>query len=278
MIGRWRNLLQTLALAFLVVIPVVNFYWRFTFVQGWYQSLGIGDLWIVSPLEGLESILVTRTLYLPLLGGLIVPVLSAALLGRVFCSWICPINTFQELGDRLLRPWQGRIKPRDRWLLPRAVLWYVLAAEIITTLILGTPLWVFLSPPGLVGREIMTFVFFRTLALEGIVVLLVLALNLLTRRFYCRYLCPLGGLLALLGVKKRLAVSLDPGSCTGCRKCDRACPLGLAPSTGEASTLVCWNCGRCVDICSEDGLDFTWRGVQPISAETVDKSPPLTLE
>jgi len=278
MISRWRNFLQTVAMALLVAIPLVNYFWRFTFVQGWYQSLGIGDLWIVSPLEGLESILVTRTLYLPLLGGLIVPVLSAVILGRVFCSWICPINAFQEFGDRLLRPWTGRQKPRDRWLLPRAVLWFVLVAEIMTTLILGTPLWVFLSPPGLVGREIMTFIFFRTLALEGVVVLVVLAMNLITRRFYCRYLCPLGGLLALLGFRKRLAVALDLSSCTSCRKCDRSCPLGLAPSIGESSTLICWNCGRCVDVCSEGGLDFTWKGVQPVPFRPSDGPEPKTLK
>jgi len=261
MIGRWRNTVQTLSLALLVAVPLLNYHWNITFIQGWYQSLGIGRLWIVSPLEGLESILVTRSLYWPLLGALVLPVLSAAILGRVFCSWICPINSLQEIGDFLLRLLQKRQKPRDRWLLPKAVLWYVLTAELLTTLILGTPLWVFLSPPGLVGREIMTYVFFRTLAWEGLVVLAVLALNLVTRRFYCRFLCPLGALLALLGKWKRLAVRLDLSNCTSCRKCDRACPLGLTPSMGESATLVCWNCAECIDSCSEGGLSFTWHGV-----------------
>ena len=255
MINRWRNISQIVAMALLVIIPVVNYYWRFTFIQGWFQSLAIGPLWIVSPLEGLESILVTRSFYLPLLGGLIVPVLAALIFGRVFCSWICPINTLQQWSDKLWRP-------RDRWLLPKAILWYVLVAELVTTLILGSPLWVFLSPPGLVGREIMTFIFFRTLAWEGIVVVVVLLANLLTKRLFCRFLCPLGALLGLMGAKRRWAMVLNSSTCTGCRRCDRVCPLGLQPSMGESSSLVCWNCGQCSDVCHEDGLNFVWSGPQ----------------
>ncbi|PID81967.1 nitrate reductase [bacterium DOLJORAL78_65_58] len=257
MIKGWRHTSQTVSLLLLVAIPLANYHWRFTFLQGWYQSLGIGPVWIVSPLEGLESILVTRAWYPPLLWALAIPVLVAVLLGRVFCSWVCPINTLQEAGDKLLG---RRGRARDRWLLPKAVLWYILVAELVTALILGTPLWVFLSPPGLVGREIMTFIFFRTLAWEGVVVLAVLAANLFTRRFYCRYLCPLGALLALLGGKRRLAMVLDSRSCTRCKRCDRACPIGLRPSLGESSTLTCWNCGRCADVCSEEGLRFHWAG------------------
>lgn len=259
MIGRWRNTIQTGALALLVAIPLLNKYMAVTIIHGWYQSLGIGPLWFASPLEGLESILVTRSLYVPLLLAMLIPVLLAATMGRVFCSWICPINTLQEFSDWIRNLFRGRGRRRDLWVLPRAMLWLVLGAEIITTVILGTPLWVFLSPPGLVGRELMTYVFFNTLAIEGVLILAVLGLNFLTRRFYCRYLCPLGGLLALLGRGRGLTIPKPLSTCTGCRRCDRACPLGLSPSTGEGLSAHCWNCGRCIDACREGSLEFRWR-------------------
>lgn len=264
MIGRWRNLSQALALALLAAIPLLNFYLQFTFIQGWYQSLGVGDFWFVSPLEGLESILVTRQLYGPLLVGMLVPIVMALLLGRVFCSWVCPINTLQECSDWIRRKVAGRRRALpDRWLLPKSILWYILVAELMLSMVLGAPLWVFLSPPGLVGRELMTLVFFHTLAWEGVIIIAILLLNLITRRFFCRYLCPLGGLLGVLGVNRRLVVKKNPDSCVMGRKCDRACPLGLTPSEGGGQGAYCWNCGKCVDVCGHGGIGFHWRKPGP---------------
>ncbi|NPB09749.1 MAG: 4Fe-4S binding protein [Thermodesulfobacteria bacterium] len=259
--SRWRLAVQTAAFLVILINPFLNYYWQFSFVQGWYQSLGIGKLWFVSPLEGLESILVSKTVYLPLLIGMLIPVLLALFLGRVFCGWICPIHFLSELEDRLLR--LLRIKRRDLWRLPRMVFWFALIGELLLSMIIGAPLFVFLSPPGLVGREIMMAVFFHTLALEGVIVVLVLTLNLFTRRFFCRYLCPLGALLAFLGSKRRLLVVKREEECLKCGLCDRACPLGLSPSQGEGASLYCWNCGECVDACRLNALAFRWRAIGP---------------
>ena len=102
-------------------------------------------------------------------------------------------------------------------------------------------------------------VFFHSLAWEGVLVIAVLALELVTRRFYCRYFCPLGGLLALLGMARRLVVHRRADNCTHCGRCDRACPLGLAPSIGESLSPYCWNCGVCIDSCDHAALHFIWR-------------------
>jgi ferredoxin-type protein NapH len=273
-IGRWRSATQTSALLLLVLIPILNYH-DHTFVQGWFQSLAIGRLWFVSPLEGLECILVSHSLYMPLLVGMLPSVLVASLLGTVFCSWICPVNTLQVWSDRLLAPWLRR-RP-DRWPVPRALLWYVLAAELVLALALGSPLFVFLSPPGLVGREFMMLIFFRTLAVEGLLLLVILGMNLFTRRLFCRAFCPLRGLLALLGAKRRLIVARVDAPGPGCRNCDDACPLGLSPSMGEGVSLHCWNCGRCVDACGDGGLKMVWRRAgQPLEDPCIEKGSPLT--
>ncbi len=247
--------------AFLVILlnPFLNYYKAITLVQGWYQSLGIGELWFVSPLEGLESILVTKKLYLPALIGMLPPVLLALLLGRVFCGWICPINFFGELLDRLRRLISRKKRLQDRLVLARRILWFALIGEFLLTMILGAPIFVIMSPPGLVGREIMMAVFFHKLAVEGVVLVAVLLLELLTRRFYCRYFCPLGGLLALIGSRRRLVIHQEVEACTQCGLCDHACPLGLNPSLGEGRSVYCWNCGACIDCCRPGALDFTWR-------------------
>jgi ferredoxin-type protein NapH len=251
--------------AFLLILvnPFLIYYTGIDWLQGWYQSLGIGRLWFVSPLEGLESILVSKQVYLPALIGMAGPILVALLLGRVFCSWVCPISFLTEMLDRLRRL-VGRSKYlRDRLVFARQLLWYALIGELFITMVLGAPLFVFISPPGLVGREIMTAVFFHKAAVEGVVVLLVLALELLTRRMYCRYFCPLGGLLALIGTRRKMVVVQDEESCLQCGRCDQACPMGISPARGEALTAYCWNCGACIDACVPGALDFHWRSANP---------------
>ena len=257
----YRILIQTAAFLVILLNPFANYYLGVNFVQGWYQSLGIGNLWFVSPLEGLESILVSKLIYLPLIIGMAIPVLLALFLGRVFCSWICPINYLSELMDRLRRFLTRKRFIKDAFKLPKYLLWFALIGELILTMVLGAPIFVWLSPPGLVGREIMMAVFFRTLAIEGLIVLMVLTMNLITRRFYCRYLCPLGGLLAFLGSKRKLVVSRTEPECKECGMCGMVCPLGLDPLKGESLSNYCWNCGECVDICPDRTLDFRWRSI-----------------
>lgn len=253
-----RRLVLTGAFLLLLVNPLLNYYWGITFVQGWYQSLGIGELRLVSPLEGLESLLIARQIYVPTLIAMAIPLLVALLLGRVFCSWVCPISFLAEIMEGLRRRIAGKAGLRDRLILARRLIWFTLIGELLLSLILGAPLFVFLSPPGLVGRELMMAVYFQSLAWEGGLVLVVLALELVTRRFYCRSFCPLGGLLALVGMARRLVVDHQINRCTGCGRCDRACPLGLRPSIGESSTPYCWNCGVCIDRCAHDSLRFIW--------------------
>ncbi len=269
---RWRFLVQFLAFLVILINPFLIYYLHFSFVQGWYQSLGIGQLWFVSPLEGLESILVSKTIYLPLLIGMLLPLLLALFLGRVFCGWICPIHFLSEVEDRLLRLLRVK-KRRDLWRLPRQVFWFALIGEVLLSMILGAPIFVFLSPPGLVGREIMMAVFFHTLAWEGVIILVVLALNLVTRRFFCRYLCPLGALLAFVGARRKLVVQTDFSRCKACGLCDQACPLGLRPQIGEGESPYCWNCGDCIEICPHQALSHVWRVATPYPRAQTDTPP-----
>lgn len=258
-----RIIVQALAFVLLLIIPLLNFHLNWNFFQGWYQSIGIGDLWIVSPLEGLESILVSRQLFGPLVVGLLIPILVAITMGRLFCGWICPIHFLSECSERLAMVVSKKAKPKERWLVFRQLIFVALTLEILITLVLGAPLFVIFSPPGLVGRELMMLVFFKTLAIEGIIIIVVLLLNYISRRFFCRYLCPLGGLLGALGVKRRLQVVNLHGGCVACRKCERSCPLGLYAGEGEGMSVYCWSCGTCIDACPNNQLTFTFRLQHP---------------
>ena len=140
-----------------------------------------------------------------------------------------------------------------------------LVGELALAMMVGKPIFVFLSPPGLVGREIMMMVFFHTLALEGIIVIIVLTTYFISRRFFCQYFCPLGGILAFLGAKRRLIIVQDMDTCHECGFCDRACPWGIYPSRGEAESIYCTNCGACVAACPFGARNFVWVSYSPAS-------------
>lgn len=256
--GRLR--LAILAGAFLVIAvnPFLNYFLHIDVIQGWYQSLGVGRLWFVSPLEGLESLLITKSVYGPSIFGMIIPLLVAFFLGRVFCSWLCPVSFLLELFDRARLLFSAKPYLQNRLLVAKRWLWFTLIGELAVSLVLGAPLFVFLSPPGLIGREMMMAVFFGKLALEGLIILLVIFLELLTRRFFCRSFCPLGGLLAFVGRKRSLRVDVLASDCNSCGRCAKVCPMGLLPNAGEGLSAYCWNCGECIDTCQQDALRFRW--------------------
>ena len=246
--------------AFLIILvnPFLNFYLHNNFIQGWYQSIGIGSLWFVSPLEGLESLLITKAVYMPSIIGMMIPLTVAFILGRVFCSWVCPVTFFLELFDRIRKFVSRKKWLQNRLVVAKRVLWFTLISELLLSMIIGAPLFVFLSPPGLVGREIMMLVFFRTFALEGILLLLILVLELVTRRFFCRSFCPLGALLAFVGQKRKLRVQVVPDNCIHCGTCTKTCPMGLVPELNEGCSAYCWNCAACIDNCPSQALLYRW--------------------
>ena len=139
----WRYAFLTVCFLVVAVNPFLNYHWDINFVQGWFQSIGIGNLWVVSPLEGIESILTAKFFYMPSLVGMVVPVTLAFLMGRVFCSWMCPIEFLSVATDKLLGIFSKKLKYRKGIItLPPKVLWFALVTELLLTMIVGYPLFV----------------------------------------------------------------------------------------------------------------------------------------
>ena len=273
----YRRAIQILSFLLLIAIPLLNLH-GWNGLTGWYQSLGIFKLWITSPLESVEIILTSRHLYAALLVAMLLPIVLALVLGRVFCSWICPMGLLSEWADEIKRKLLRRRHAQSyesKYRLPRRTLWFVLAGELLLSLIVGTSLFSIYSPPGIVGRELARVLFLGTLGGEVIFIAAILVFEfLLVRRGFCRYLCPLGALLSWIGQRRSLRVELDTNRCVrGCKLCaqGKLCSWGLFPREGEAESIYCTNCGDCVDLCPFDALHFTWKskGTPPVATERV---------
>jgi polyferredoxin len=99
---------------------------------------------------------------------------------------------------------------------------------------------------------------FRQTLFIGLIFTAILALNALAPRFWCRYLCPLGALLGLIGWKQLAArVDNDKDKCISCRKCVVACQGDATPfPPGEWASRECLVCYNCREVCPVDAISI----------------------
>ena len=172
--------------------------------------------------------------------------LSLFLLGRgVFCGWLCPFGALQELSNKaalLLRVPQIKV--------PRALqekLWavkYLAAIVIIGVGFYSADLANDLDEIEPFKTAINVY-FVRELPFVLYAVAL-LAAGLFIERFYCRFLCPLGGALGVFGrIHMFRWLKRKPQCGTSCRICETDCPVGAIEPTGQINMNECLQCLDC---------------------------------
>lgn len=172
--------------------------------------------------------------------------LSMILLGRgVFCGWLCPFGALQELLATIARAlrlpqWNpSEAVQRNAWKVKYIAMFVVVGLAFVA------------PEAGSVAAEVepfktaITALFARSLPYV-VYALILLAIGLFTERAYCRFLCPLGGALALLDrlhLFERLHRRPECGS--PCRLCERSCPVRAILRSGEIRMEECFQCLDC---------------------------------
>ena len=104
---------------------------------------------------------------------------------------------------------------------------------------------------------------FQQAVFTGILFFGILSLNLVEKRFWCKYLCPLGALLGLLSRYALLGRSVSEG-CNGCGACTRDCQGAAAPDVkGAWRKEECFLCLNCDDPCPKNAVSFGFSVKRP---------------
>ncbi|UCF69034.1 MAG: 4Fe-4S dicluster domain-containing protein [Acidobacteriota bacterium] len=258
----------------------------------WTSRLGgypVSRLLEMDPLVMVATALSTGYVYRFLGWGLLILALTLVL-GRVFCNWICPYGTLHQFVGWLF----NTRKPADRWASNRYRKIYFFKYAILTVFLImalmGALQIGLLDPICLMYRTFATAVapafdgavgtagerlqaggvWLDSLKFApgverrvfvgsfwiGLVLFVLVGMNVVIPRFFCRVLCPLG---ALLGVSSRFAlfrINRDVHKCTDCNMCMARCE-GASDPQGQLRLSECFVCFNCIDDCPEDALSYS---------------------
>jgi MauM/NapG family ferredoxin protein len=83
------------------------------------------------------------------------------------------------------------------------------------------------------------------------------ALNAVRRRFWCRYICPLGAMLGVFAWRPWLRRKVDAKICNQCDLCGMGCHGAASAVAGAGwKASECFGCLNCTDSCNRNGIGF----------------------
>lgn len=194
-----------------------------------------------------------------LIGALIVLLFYTLIAGRMFCSWVCPMNIVSDIAL-----WLSRKLGISSTLQPnRSVRYYALGLGFILSFILGYAAFEAISPISLLHRGII----FGLGSAWFIIAAIFLIELAFAKNIWCGYLCPLGAFYAITGRLSLLKINHKVDNCTSCMKCFKVCPeehvlSNVTKNSGIIKSSECTNCARCIDVCEDNALLFSIRNLQ----------------
>ena len=170
-----------------------------------------------------------------------------------FCGWLCPFGALQELTSQLAgwlrrRGWRlPRWQPRQRTdARLKLVKFGVLAATLGAAL--ASPAWADRLVEFEPFKTAITLAFQRSWPHVLWAAAMVLG-SAVVYKGYCRYLCPLGALLAVLGRLRSWGWIARRAECgTPCQTCRHRCAYQAIRPSGAIDYTECFQCLDCVAI------------------------------
>lgn len=182
-------------------------------------------------------------------------VLLSLVVGKSFCSWLCPIGFLSEnlgvVGDKIFKK---KIKMPKIFDLPLRSLKYLLLAFFVYVIFFAMDilaLKIFLDSPYNRVADIKMYYFFAKISKFSLTVIIILAfLSVIFKNFWCRYLCPYGALLGLVGLLSPFKIRRNVSTCINCDKCTKACTNFI--DVAKKKLVIsdeCTSCLNCIDVC-----------------------------
>lgn len=188
--------------------------------------------------------------------------------GRSFCAWACPYHLLGELAEMLHLKLAARKLAKDHKL-HRGTRTVVYVAFAVLALVTGYTVFETISPVGILSRA---FTYGATIALVWVAALLLIEV-FYSRRFWCRYICPIGMTYGVVGAFSPLKVTYDAEKCLHEGECRRVCmvphvlfmtKMGYAKDVNMDIGADCTRCGACIEVCPTGSLKYEMAGLKKL--------------
>lgn len=233
-------------------------------------------------------------------GVIAILVVLTLVMGRVYCSVICPLGVMQDImswlgGHGKKRRYRFSYSPAMTWLRTTVLVLFVLAivfgissfvallapyssnGRIVSNLFSPVYIWVnnlladiaeHFDSYAFYSREvwIRSASVFAVAALT-FVILFVLAWR--NGRTYCNTVCPVGTVLGFLSRFSLLKINIDSEKCNACGLCSRRCKAACIDGKNHTVDYSrCVACFDCVDTCAHGAISY---GLRRKSVKTVSE-------
>lgn len=198
-------------------------------------------------------------------------VVLTAVFGRFFCGWICPLGALIDGFEWIVQKKPTKKKkiedPEKLSQVKFGVLVLILAASMVSIQWIGffDPIVIMTRFVGMIAMSLEHTLTrqqpFTVLNDEQFILFVVgiLMLSMVASRFWCRFICPLGGLFGLIGSWAKFDFRQD--YCKGCPRCQKSCPTGAITShkIKDFRPAECIRCFNCLDACTKSFRTFGLR-------------------
>lgn len=201
--------------------------------------------------------------------------LLTLLLGRVYCSVICPMGVLQDVFN-----WLGGKCKKNRFQYKKGltVLRIVALVAFVLLMVFGmNGIALLVAPYSAFGR--MANVVFHwsglnvTFWVAVITLVVVGVLSFVWGRLWCNTICPVGTVLGFFSRFSLLKPVIDTSKCNGCKKCARNCKaMCINPESHTIDYSRCVACMDCLENCHQHAISYTVRKGHNGSAKEVDSS------
>jgi len=244
----------------------------------WHQLRGwpVNFFLRLDPLVAIGTVLTTHTFYAPLiwsLGTIVVTIIF----GRIFCGWICPFGALHHFVGYITNRKKSAAKKLhlNRYRKAQCIKYFVLIFFLVSAATSffksGSLQTGLLDPICLASRSVNIVLlpivdsvthtvsatprYYQYSWLILTVFFAAIFMNTVIPRFYCRFICPLGGLLGLLSRFSIWRIGKNVSECSNCGLCEKACEGGCEPAS-QVRIAECVSCFNCLDDCRDDVISY----------------------
>lgn len=239
-------------------------------------------------------------------GVVLALVVLTLLLGRIYCSVICPLGVFQDIvswlsGRRKKKKYRFAYSPAKRWLRYAVLLLFVAAAlaGLGSLVALLSPYSAYgrmaqnlLAPLYAWGNNLLagwaeqagSYAFYRhevwlrsgiTLGVAVVTLAILVVLAWRGGRTYCNTICPVGTVLGFLSRFSLLRPVIDVSKCNSCTLCSRQCKAScIDPARHQIDYSRCVACMDCIGACKHGAISYRlpgWSRTEGTGEATADK-------